>query len=519
MRLLHLAVCLLFAGVANAGGLIATVVHDADSVILRLPLIDEDGTQCPSTDIAGTESGLEVWVQADVESSATKLTAAGADLDAIATIGTYETPTAGEARWEVAEAGSCVYELHLENARFAVANANVLNITVMDTNGSAGFLDDSFWVDLTPVDQADLVDAIWDEPMSGHTTAGTAGEQLGTDVDAILVDTGTTLDGKVDTAVTQAERAAKKWESAVDGTPGAQTSIPVDVGPTVDDRFLGDKLCAVDAGAVPEEIHCSEITDYVAATDTFTIASGEIPFTIADGDPVFVPSSGGLSEADVESAVDAALGAGGADLTAVPYNSAWDADIESEANDAMVVLGLDHLVSVSVAGTDVADDSVMAQLAADDATADWDTYNNTTDSLEAIASGVLGDGSSLTNIPWNASWDTEVESEATDALNTYDPPTKAELDAGFSGQNDLSAAEVNAEVLDVIATDTFAQPGSVLSATATIKDALMWLATWQRNKQTQTSTTTTLRNDADSGNITTCAVSDNGTTFTRDECL
>lgn len=41
------------------------------------------------------------------------------------------------------------------------------------------------------------------------------------------------------------------------------------------------------------------------------------------------------------------------------------------------------------------------------------------------ASGALTAGSNA--IPWNASWDAEVESEATDALNAYDPPTNAEM--------------------------------------------------------------------------------------------
>jgi len=40
--------------------------------------------------------------------------------------------------------------------------------------------------------------------------------------------------------------------------------------------------------------------------------------------------------------------------------------------------------------------------------------------------GSAGDGSSFTNIPWNAAWDAEVQSEVTDALNAYDPPTRAE---------------------------------------------------------------------------------------------
>jgi len=38
------------------------------------------------------------------------------------------------------------------------------------------------------------------------------------------------------------------------------------------------------------------------------------------------------------------------------------------------------------------------------------------------------------------------ETSPVTALSDYDPPTKAEMDAGFSGLNDLSAAEVNAEV-------------------------------------------------------------------------
>ena len=38
---------------------------------------------------------------------------------------------------------------------------------------------------------AEIADAVWDEATSGHTTSGTFGEQLKTDVDAILADTGT----------------------------------------------------------------------------------------------------------------------------------------------------------------------------------------------------------------------------------------------------------------------------------------------------------------------------------------
>lgn len=41
-------------------------------------------------------------------------------------------------------------------------------------------------------------------------------------------------------------------------------------------------------------------------------------------------------------------------------------------------------------------------------------------------------GAGLTAVPWNAAWDAEVQSEAADALNAYDPPTKAELDSAVA---------------------------------------------------------------------------------------
>src|SRR3990167_7684221 len=61
----------------------------------------------------------------------------------------------------------------------------------------------------------------------------------------------------------------------------------------------------------------------------------------------------------------ATLGVAGAGLTAVPWNAAWDAEVESEVDDAL--------------------------------------------------GG--GTGTALTAIPWNASWDAEVQSEAQDALD------------------------------------------------------------------------------------------------------
>lgn len=78
-------------------------------------------------------------------------------------------------------------------------------------------------------------------------------------------------------------------------------------------------------------------------------------------------------------------------------------------------------------------------------------------------------------------------------------------------------SDVNAEVLDVLTTDTFAEPGAVPAATSTLKDKINWLFALARNKITQTATTTTLRNDADSGDVATSTTADDGTTATRGE--
>ncbi len=83
--------------------------------------------------------------------------------------------------------------------------------------------------------------------------------------------------------------------------------------------------------------------------------------------------------------------------------------------------------------------------------------------------------------------------------------------------NALTAAQVNAEVLDVFTIDTFAEASAVPSATSSILAKINWLFTLGRNKVTQTATTQTVRNDADSSNVATASVSDDLTTFTRNK--
>lgn len=58
----------------------------------------------------------------------------------------------------------------------------------------------------------------------------------------------------------------------------------------------------------------------------------------------------------------------------------------------------------------------------------YTTFPQTGDSYAQIGTA----GAGLTAVPWNAAWDAEVQSECTDALNAYDPPTNTEMTAAFT---------------------------------------------------------------------------------------
>ena len=96
---------------------------------------------------------------------------------------------------------------------------------------------------------------------------------------------------------------------------------------------------------------------------------------------------------------------------------------------------------------------------------------------------------------------------------------------------DLSATDLNADTVAVKISDgtnpptiliiypveikePAAVPGFGDGATG-LEEVIAWLEILSRNKMTQTASTTTLRNNADSATVATSTTSDDGTTFTR----
>ena len=118
--------------------------------------------------------------------------------------------------------------------------------------------------------------------------------------------------------------------------------------------------------------------------------------------------------------------------------------------DAFARLGAPAGASVSAdvaavkAKTDTLPDSPAAVGSAMTLTVAYDAAKTaatqaSVDTIDGIVDDILLDtaeigaaGAGLTAIPWNAAWDAEVQSECTDALNAYDPPTATELTAGLS---------------------------------------------------------------------------------------
>lgn len=130
----------------------------------------------------------------------------------------------------------------------------------------------------------------------------------------------------------------------------------------------------------------------------------------------------------------------------------------------------------------------------------------------------------------------QVESNVTDALNLAIPGSPVAdsvferiktLDDNYTstkaGYIDVSIAsratpaQVNTEVSDVLKTDTVAEqaPGKP-SATPTLEQAIGYLFMAWRNKATSTSALLQYHNDAGAA-LAKSALSDDGTTFTRDE--
>lgn len=128
-----------------------------------------------------------------------------------------------------------------------------------------------------------------------------------------------------------------------------------------------------------------------------------------------------------------------------------------------------------------------------------------------------------------------LDSEISKDGGAFSDCTNEAVEIGSSGiyYLDLTATEMNANVVAVVvkSAGALAQPFIIYPVDIAepagapafgaggggLEEVLAWLLALSRNKMTQTDTTTTLRNNADSADISTSAVSAASGTFTRGE--
>lgn len=256
-------------------------------------------------------------------------------------------------------------------------------VELLDTGGAAG------------TSASELVDDVWDENIeAAHGSDATAGlllRALGASIsnrsnnatlDALLgvADAvGSDLEGNIRGTDDDDLKNLSDEIAALNDLTAAEVNAEVDTA--LSDIGLDHLLAAAVSG--PDITDDSIIAQLVSASAT------------ADWDD-FVNTTDSLQAlrdhiADGSNLTEA--GGTGDQLTGIPWNSAWDAEVQSEVNDALVALGLDHLMSASVTGTDVTDDSVIAQLVSKSGVADWDDFDNTTDSLQALQEDGVAIGS------------------------------------------------------------------------------------------------------------------------------
>jgi len=394
-------------------------------------------------------------------------------------------------------------------------------------------------------------------------------------------------------AVSEDTTAAINLESACDNYSATRGLSGTALPAAVADAAGG--LVISDSGALDiDEIFDAIITDATGANIAVDIIAvkAETVSILADTDDI---------------------GAAGAGLSAVPWNAAWDAEVQSECNDALVAydpptkaeMDTGHGLLATEAKQDVIDgvvDTILVDTAdmqprvvaieVDTGTTLQGELDGIQADTEDIQTQIGTAGAGLTDLGgMSVGMKGEVNAEADTAISDYDPPTKAEMDTGhgllateakqdtidgvvdtilvdtadmqprvvaievdtgttldgkidtidtvvdgiqtdlsnatdglgalktlIDALNDVSAADINAQVLDVLNVDTFNEPGDEeLAVDTTLVDKLGYLYKFLRNKIETTSTRIHVYNAAEDNKDQSAIISDDDTTFTRGE--
>lgn len=239
-----------------------------------------------------------------------------------------------------------------------------------------------------------------------NTDAGfyTVGAWFTVVVSAVTVDSQTVNFIACQFRLMPAEAVAGKPKVDVDAWLGTAAATPTVAGvPEVDLTHVAGSTTNVSTLATDVQAIITDTADMQPKIGS--PAFGSVASDIANvvgliGSPSNLGSGASVSAnlADIEAQTDD-IGVAGAGLTAVPWNAAWDAEVQSEVEDALVVHRLDELLNADSDIDGAAPPtvgSVFHELLTK--TAGSFTYDQTTDSLEALRDNTGTAGAGLTAI-------------------------------------------------------------------------------------------------------------------------
>jgi len=293
---------------------------------------------------------------------------------------------------------------------------------------------------------------------------------LDTEVAAILEDTGTTIPGLISdlndlsaqdvwgyvtrtltSAGSGGATAQEVWEYATRTlTANTNLNIPsaADIADAVWDEAIADHTTGTTFGGKNQRVVPSEtLNDYkadvsgLATSAALAIVDGNVDSILEDTNELQTNQGNWLtatgfsthSAEDVWSVATRSL-TDKAGFTISGTKTTLDALNDISSGDVSTACGT---------ALDTYDPPTATEMASAFTEIKGATWSSATDTLEHIRdkqsdietdtqdlqTQIGTNGAGLTNIPWNSAWDAEVQSECTDALNAYDPPTATEMNA------------------------------------------------------------------------------------------
>jgi len=293
---------------------------------------------------------------------------------------------------------------------------------------------------------------------------------LDTEIAAILEDTGTTIPGLINalndlsaqdvweyvtrtltSAGSGGATAKEVWEYATRTlTANTNLNIPsaADIADAVWDEAIADHTAGTTFGGKNQRVVPSEtLNDYkadvsgLATSAALAIVDGNVDSILEDTNELQTNQGNWLTATGFSTH-------SAEDVWSVATRSLTDkagftiSGTKTTLDDLNDISSGDVLTACGTA-LDTYDPPTATEMASAFTEIKGATWSSATDTLEHIRdkqsdietdtqdlqTQIGTNGAGLTNIPWNSAWDAEVQSECTDALNAYDPPTATEMNA------------------------------------------------------------------------------------------